>query len=446
MTFAENYYFSRMLAWFKEHIRNSFPFLEEAGLLVAVSGGIDSVVLARLCHTAGLKMALVHCNFHLRGEDSNGDEDFVRALAEELGVPVFTTSFRTEEYAAARGISIQIAARELRYDWFGKVLDAEGYDYLLTAHHADDMLETFLINLSRGTGIEGLAGIPAVNGKIARPLLPFSREQLFGYLQENGWTWREDGSNADTKYLRNRIRHRVVPELKQLSQGFLEQFGRTQRHLRECEQILEGHMDAVRDRVFFRKGERWTVAVDDLKALDPKETYLYYLFREFDFPVDEIRKLLYAMSGKFIVSDKYVMLKNREELIITPQKEREKRQYEIPPGTREIFTPVHLQFLEGEATGKSSANTAMIDKDKLKYPLVLRKWEKGDYFYPLGMTNRKKVSKFFKDERFSVFDKEDTWLLCSGKDIVWIVGHRLDDRFKVAPDTGNILRVVLCDS
>ncbi|WP_146746559.1 tRNA lysidine(34) synthetase TilS [Sinomicrobium soli] len=435
-----------MLAWFKEHIRNSFPFLEEAGLLVAVSGGIDSVVLARLCHTAGLKMALVHCNFHLRGEDSNGDEDFVRALAEELGVPVFTTSFRTEEYAAARGISIQIAARELRYDWFGKVLDAEGYDYLLTAHHADDMLETFLINLSRGTGIEGLAGIPAVNGKIARPLLPFSREQLFGYLQENGWTWREDGSNADTKYLRNRIRHRVVPELKQLSQGFLEQFGRTQRHLRECEQILEGHMDAVRDRVFFRKGERWTVAVDDLKALDPKETYLYYLFREFDFPVDEIRKLLYAMSGKFIVSDKYVMLKNREELIITPQKEREKRQYEIPPGTREIFTPVHLQFLEGEATGKSSANTAMIDKDKLKYPLVLRKWEKGDYFYPLGMTNRKKVSKFFKDERFSVFDKEDTWLLCSGKDIVWIVGHRLDDRFKVAPDTGNILRVVLCDS
>ncbi|WP_461534284.1 tRNA lysidine(34) synthetase TilS [Sinomicrobium sp.] len=432
-----------MLALFKKHIKNNFPFLEKARLLVAISGGIDSVVLTRLCRMAELDIALAHCNFHLRGEDSNGDEVFVKSLAEELGIPVFTTSFQTEEYAKSKGISIQIAARELRYEWFGKLLDTENYEYLLTAHHADDMLETFLINLSRGTGIEGLSGIPKVNGKIVRPLLPFSREQLFAYLTENKWMWREDGSNADTKYLRNKIRHRVVPELKQLSQGFLEQFGRTQKHLRECELILEKHMVELKNRILQRREEQWIVAVDDLKALDPKETYLHYLFREFDFPADEVHKLLDAMSGKFITSDRYVMLKNREELIVSPRREKTAVQYLIAAETDEILAPIHLQFSVGEFTERSSAADVTIDKDKLKYPLILRKWEKGDYFYPLGMPHRKKVSKFFKDEKFSIFDKEDTWLLCSESDVVWIVGYRLDDRFKVTSDTKNILRVVL---
>ena len=302
MALQKNRYFSRMLRLFEEHIEKGFPYLKQARLLVAVSGGIDSVVLARLCHAAGLDMALAHCNFHLRGEESNEDEKFVRKLSEELGTEIYVAHFETGDYAREKGTSIQIAARELRYNWFDRLLNEGKGAYLLTAHHADDSLETFLINLSRGTGIEGLSGIPPVNGKIVRPLLPFSREQLFGYLQENHWSWQEDSSNTDTKYLRNKIRHNIVPGLKTLSSDFLQQFGRTQKHLAECETILMKHVDELREHIMRKEGNRWIISVEELNRLHPQESYLYYLFKDFSFPVDEFLKLLLAMSGKQISS------------------------------------------------------------------------------------------------------------------------------------------------
>lgn len=432
-----------MLQQFKEHIARNFPFLKRAKLLVAISGGMDSVVLTQLCHLAGFDVALAHCNFHLREEESNEDEKFVREFSEQLGIKVYVAHFDTKAYADEHGLSIQIAARELRYDWFSELLETLNFDYLLTAHHADDNLETFLINLSRGTGIEGLSGIPPVNGKVIRPLLPFSREAIFSYLRENDWPWREDSSNIDTRYLRNKIRHDIVPQLKILSSDFLQQFGRTQRHLAECEAILKKHVDEVRKKVIKKEGERWIVDLNTLNSLHPQESYLYYLFKDFFFPVDEIRKLLPAMSGKRITSDQYIMVKDREYLLVEPLKEEKTACYTIGPDVEEITTPLHLQFFEGKKAGEGSKTSALIDKDKLNYPLKLRKWQKGDYFYPLGMNNRKKLSKFFKDEKISVLDKQNTWLLCSGDAIVWVIGHRLDNRYKVTPETVHTLRIVM---
>lgn len=439
----KNRYFSRMLQQFKEHITQNFPFLKRAKLLVAISGGIDSVVLAQLCHLAGLDVALAHCNFHLRGEESNEDEKFVRELSKQLGVSVYVEHFDTKAYAGKHGLSIQIAARELRYDWFAKLLDTLDFDYLFTAHHADDNLETFLINLSRGTGLEGLSGIPPVNGKIIRPLLPFSRKEIFAYLRENEWPWQEDHSNADTKYLRNKIRHEIVPQLKMLSSDFLEQFGRTQRHLSECEIILKRHIEETRESVMKKEGARWMIDISVLNGLHPLGSYLYYLFKDFSFPVDEVRKLLKAQSGKYITSAEYIMVKDRENLLVEPLSAPETKCYTIDEDVKEITEPLHLQFFEGKESESGQKNTALIDKDKLKYPLIVRKWKKGDYFYPLGMSNRKKMSKFFKDEKISVLDKQNTWLLCSGDDIVWVIGHRLDNRYKITPETVNRVNIVL---
>ncbi|WP_268224138.1 tRNA lysidine(34) synthetase TilS [Sinomicrobium oceani] len=443
LALEKNFYFSRMLASFEEHIDKHFPFLRQARLLIAISGGIDSVVLARLCDQSGMKIALAHCNFHLRGADSDDDEEFVRKLGTILNVPVYTQHFDTRKYAAEKGMSIQLAARELRYAWFGRLLGEGKGAYLLTAHHADDSLETFLINLSRGTGIEGLSGIPAVNGKIIRPLLPFSRETLKGYLLEQQWTWREDVSNSDTKYLRNKIRHQMVPELKSLSPDFLKQFGRTQQHLAECGLIVENYIEGLRKDLFRQEGDRRIVAVDKLEQLHPQETCLYYLFREFSFPVAEIQKLLRAMSGKKITSEKFIMVRDREHLLIEPiaQEETGASYFFITDDIREIGYPVRLLFSEGDNDVINPGNGVTIDKDKLNYPLKLRKWEKGDYFYPLGMTNRKKLSKFFKDEKVPVLDKNNTWLLCSGDAIVWVIGYRLDNRFKVTAETVNTLKI-----
>ncbi|WP_247716416.1 tRNA lysidine(34) synthetase TilS [Sinomicrobium weinanense] len=417
--------------------------MKDAKLLVAISGGIDSVVLARLCHLSGLDMALAHCNFHLRGEESDKDEKFVRELSKQLEVSVYTEHFNTKAYAGEHGLSIQLAARELRYNWFAQLQDTLNFDYLLTAHHADDNLETFLINLSRGTGIEGLSGIPPVNGKVIRPLLPFSREEIFSYLKKNGWQWREDSSNVDTRYLRNKIRHDIVPQLKMLSPDFLEQFRRTQHHLSECETILKKHVEEIKEKIIKKEGERWIVDISLLGRLSPLESYLYYLFKDFSFPVDEVRKLLHAMSGKRITSRGYIMVKDRENLLIEPLKGSKTGCYTVDEDVKEITEPLHLKFFEGKELGENQKNTVLIDKDKLKYPLIVRKWEKGDYFYPLGMSNRKKLSKFFKDEKISVLDKQKIWLLCSGDDIVWVIGHRLDNRYKITLDTVNKMSVVL---
>ena len=253
-----------MVQKFKEHVAAAMPFLNGKKLLLACSGGLDSVVLAHLCKALKFDFALAHCNFSLRGTESDGDEDFVRELASTFEINVYVKQFDTEQYAEEQRLSVQMAARELRYKWFDELLQSKRYDYVLTAHHADDSLETFLINLSRGTGIEGLSGIPQVNGNVVRPLLPFSRNEIIEYAKSESIQWREDSSNTSVKYLRNKIRHEIVPGIKELNPTFLQNFQHTQHHLRQINDLVNNHLNELKSKLFQQrkrsKFTRWWVS------------------------------------------------------------------------------------------------------------------------------------------------------------------------------------------
>ncbi|WP_108425636.1 tRNA lysidine(34) synthetase TilS [Flagellimonas amoyensis] len=431
-----------MLEKFKKHLDLDLPFLKGKRLLVACSGGVDSVVLAHLSQRSGLDMALAHCNFGLRGVESDGDEDFVRLLAEQLGVEVLVKRFDTEAYAENNRGSIQMAARDLRYQWFQGVLEKEGFDFLVTAHHADDNLETFLINLSRGTGIEGLLGIPEVNGKTVRPLLVFSQDEVMAYAHSEQIQWREDSSNASDKYLRNRIRHGVLPKLKELHPTFLQNFIRTQSHLFQTHTLVENHIQTVKAKLFVENAGSITIDIGELERLQPAEAYVYALFKPYGFTEwDDVNHLLTAMSGKEVVSKTHRLVKDRQHLILSILENNPRKSYLFHENGLGSDLPICLTVESVEKVEKSGQNAIFMDKEKLNFPLVLRNWEKGDYFYPFGMQGRKKLSKFFKDEKMDVVSKEKQWLLCSDNDIVWVVGKRADERFKVEDSTRHIVKI-----
>ena len=409
---------------------------------MACSGGLDSVVLAYVCKKASLDITLAHCNFSLRGKESDEDEIFVQQLAKELGVEFVSTTFDTKQEMVTTGGSIQMVARKLRYEWFETVLQERELDYVLTAHHADDALETFVINLSRGTGIDGLSGIPSKYGNVVRPLLPFSREELAVFARDNNLRWREDSSNSDTKYLRNQIRKEIVPRLKELHPTFLDNFLSTQTFLTQSKTVLEYTFDEVRDKLFKKDGEGFQINVKKLKSLQPLEAYLYGLFNSYGFTAwDDIKSLLDAGSGKEIHSPTHRLLKDRDSLFLQPGKVKSERVYSIEEDIEHIHKPITLVLETATNLEKSGENMAFFDKEKLNYPLTLRKWKKGDYFYPLGMQGKKKLSKFFKDEKMDVFSKENQWLLCDGEKIVWVIGKRTDERYKIDGNTSQILKI-----
>ncbi|KAB7530863.1 tRNA lysidine(34) synthetase TilS [Flagellimonas olearia] len=433
-----------MLKPFSEHMGTNLPFLKEKSLLVACSGGVDSVVLAHLCVAADLKVTLAHCNFQLRGDESDGDEAFVRNLSYELGIEVMVKSFDTEKYAEAHRGSIQMAARELRYQWFNELLGSEKFDYIMTAHHADDDLETFLINLSRGTGIEGLSGIPVQNEKVIRPLLNFSRQEILSYAKDNNLQWREDSSNSESKYLRNKIRLDIVPQLKALHPTFLKNFMRTQAHLEQTQSLVRHHMEEIRARLFESDGDTIRISVEKLQELKPTAGYLYELFQAYGFTEwNDVEGLLHAMSGKEVLSKTHRLVKDRTHLILSPIETGPEEVFWILDNVKELEHPINLRLQNVKAVENTGRNVIYLDKEKLNFPLQLRNWEKGDYFYPYGMKGKKKLSKFFKDEKVDVISKEKQWLLCSDDIIVWVVGRRADERFKVEDSTKEILKITL---
>lgn len=439
-----------MVNQFKNHINQKLPFLTKGKLLIAVSGGLDSVVLAHLCHQTKLNMALAHCNFNLRGDESDADEDFVLQLAEDMDVELFIESFETEAYAKKHQLSVQMAARELRYAWFNDLAVQLHFDHVLTAHHADDNLETFLINLSRGTGLEGLTGIPEINDNIVRPLLPFSREQIEAYAKANKLQWREDSSNVSTKYLRNKLRHEVIPNLKEINPQFLQNFNKTQTFLQDCNEIIEDRMAEIQKKLVTVEDNLIKLDIKKLKKLSHPKAYLYQLLKEFNFTEwDDVANLLTAQSGKQVFSETHRLLKDRDYLVLTEidildtsQESlilaKDQNQINTPIGTLNVSTIKQLKQLK-----QLTDSTIYMDKGKLQFPLTLRKWKEGDYFYPFGMRGKKKLSKFFKDEKLSLIEKEQTWVLCSADDILWVVGKRADDRFKVTENTSQILKIEL---
>lgn len=439
-----------MLNAFKNHTEGQFPFLKNSRNIIAISGGIDSVVLAHLCHKLNFNFALAHCNFNLRGTESDADEDFVLDLGEQMDVEVFVQNFDTEAYAEENKCSIQMAARELRYGWFSELAKQLKFDYILTAHHADDNLETFLINFTRGTGLNGLTGIPALNDNIARPLLPFSREMIEDYAKSEKIKWREDGSNSSRKYLRNKLRHEVVPILKEINPQLLGSFQNTLQHLNDTADIVEESLNAVAKRAITHMDENHiTFKISEFKKVNNPKAYLFEMFKDYGFSEwNDVVNLLDAETGKYVASNTHKLTKHREFLILTElcHSEQSEESLFVAKDNPSVKTPIGILCFDDQDTLEDNSKTTIfVDKEKLKYPLELRPWQTGDVFHPIGMKGKKKVSKFLKDEKLTPIEKDNTWVLTSENKIVWVVGRRADERFKVTDQTKKILKIELKD-
>jgi tRNA(Ile)-lysidine synthase len=435
-----------MLQEFKEHINQHFPFLLNKKVLIAISGGIDSVVLTHLCHELEIDFSLVHCNFKLRGQESDEDEEFVKSLASHFNKKVYTSAFDTEEYAQTRKLSIQVAARELRYQWFQKILEASDAAYILTAHNTNDNLETFVINLTRGTGLEGFTGIPPINGNIVRPLLAFSRDRIMMFAIKNSIEWREDRSNASIKYIRNKVRHKIIPVLQEINPTILDSFKNTLDHLNESQDIIDIEIKKASKELILKEPHCiFKLSIDQLKKCANPKAYLYQILKDFGFTEwNDIVHLLTAQSGKQVFSKEYRLLKDRDFLILTEidKNTSSNTSYSISEGTESIVQPISLSIAKSDLRLLKKNTAILVDKDLLNFPLRVRKWGHGDYICPIGMEGSKKLSQLFKDRKLSLIDKERTWLLTDANNqIIWVIGMRQDRRFSVSENTQNILKI-----
>lgn len=439
------YLWETMEKIFKNLIKTEFPYLCSGKLLLAVSGGVDSVVLAHLCHSAKLDFAIAHCNFNLRGEESDGDEKFVVDLGDSLEIEVYTENFDTLNFAESQGVSVQMAARDLRYEWFAELSSSVHFDYTLTAHHANDNLETFLINLIRGTGPEGLSGIKEQSNEIIRPLLSFTRKEIEGFARKHNYKWREDSSNASDKYLRNKIRHLIVPVMEEINPQLLDSFAKTQEHLQESLDLVEDYISLLYPKLIQKDKYGYSLDLEFLKKVPNQKQILYQLLKSFGFTEwNDVYDLMDAQTGKMVLSDSHRLIKDRKKLLLTEHNEKiGNKEYNLDREEDLVMIPEMGTFhiSEVDQIGKASKTCIYVPERKLKFPLVIRKWKKGDFFYPFGMNGKKKLSDFFKDEKFSLPEKEHTWILCSGEEIVWIISHRADNRFAVEDSDANILQI-----
>ena len=444
-----------MLEQFQAYINRYHLIAEDEKVILALSGGIDSMVLMDLLLKAKVEFVAAHCNFHLRGEESNGDDWFVRKFAEKRGIQCFVKHFETEKYATNHGISIEMAARDLRYGWFEQLRQELGYDKIAVAHHADDQAETFFINLLRGAGLNGLKGMKPHNGVIIRPLLWASREQIRKYAVENHIVWREDHTNVESVYLRNRIRNQlflVFDELQpEARQGLYKSLG----HLSAENELYRALLKEKLAQIVERDGEIQRLPYSKIikaEVPEPVEgpTYSFQLLfewlRQYGFNTDQCHFIFDAIGtgvGNQYCSTTHRLVIGRDELQLFEIKEDSNDEIQIEIGEEKILSPVHLCFSKLEKTPDfvidKSPIIAQLDFDKLKFPLTLRRWRHGDRFHPFGMKGSKLLSDFFVDQKFSEYQKQNVWLLVSADDdILWVVGYRIDDHFKIGNDTKTV--------
>ncbi|MCX6232685.1 MAG: tRNA lysidine(34) synthetase TilS [Bacteroidetes bacterium] len=429
-----------MLNQFKKYVSSQNLFTRKDKILLTVSGGIDSVVMCELFHQAGLDFGIAHCNFQLRGDEAFADETFVKTLAEKYNAPFHVKQFNTMETVAEMGVSVQMAARRLRYDWFESLVISEHYQYYASAHHQNDEIETFFINLLRGTGIAGLHGILPKQNHLIRPLLFTTRNKIEKFAKENKLIYREDSSNNSDKYLRNAIRHKIIPEFKHLTSDFEKIMFENINKIKDTEVVFNEMLEIKRKEIVEIHKSSVQLSIVRLKMLYPLRIYLFHFLLPYNFNIEAIDKLIATLddiSGKQFFSSTHRLLKDREHIIIT-EISKTALKYEvfnINENDNQISIPIALDLritTESEMIKiNPDKNHAYLDFDKLKFPLQLRKWKQGDYFYPFGMKGKKKISDFFTDQKLSIIEKENTWLLCSGEDIVWVVGWRIDERFKL---------------
>lgn len=434
-----------MLDQFTAYINRCHLIAKGEKIILALSGGIDSMVLAYLLLKTKVQFVAAHCNFHLRGEESDGDEKFVRDFAEKNGIQCFVMHFETEKYAAENGISIEMAARDLRYSWFEELRQQLNYDKIAVAHHADDQVETFFINLLRGAGLNGLKGMKPQNGVIIRPLLWASREQIRKYAVENHIVWRDDHTNAESVYLRNKIRNQLLPTFDELHPEARQGLYKSLKHLASENELYRGLLKEKLSQIVVLK--------DDCQIVDKQYfvnnfQLLFEWLRQFGYNTEQcgfIHETMRSGIGNHFDSTTHRLVIGRDELQLFEIKEDSNDEIEIEVGEEEILSPVHLCFSKLEKTSDfvidKSPKIAQLDFDKLKFPLTLRHWRHGDRFHPLGVKGSKLLSDFFVDQKFTEYQKQNVWLLVSADNaIVWVVGHRIDERFKTISETKIIFR------
>ena len=421
------------------------PDAERARFLLAVSGGRDSVVMAHLFANCGLQFDIAHCNFHLRGEESNEEMVFVQKLPFLTSQKVFVKEFDTIAIQQKSGKSIEMVARELRYQWFEEL--GKEYDYIVTAHHANDNAETVIMNLLRGTGVRGMCGIPQKNGKIIRPLLRFLSSEIERYVREQEVDFCVDSSNLEVDFLRNKIRHHIIPELEKISPHFLDTFSKNGKLFQQQTQFLDAQIQQYKNKYLKQTKERVSIAIDELKNNENQSLILYEMLNPFGFNADDVEnivKSLHATSGKRFLSDTHILIKDRNHLIIE-KKEPKKEETIFINSIEELETHgFKVEKIKNDANLEilKSPHLIYVDAEKINFPLTIRSWKKGDFFFPFGMKTKKKLSDFFTDLKIDLLEKQKIRLLCSNEQIVWIIGLRADERFRVDAGTEYLYKIV----
>ncbi|MDO1445688.1 tRNA lysidine(34) synthetase TilS [Rhodocytophaga aerolata] len=437
-----------MLEKFKAYVQDKELFTPNDKVILAVSGGIDSVVMCHLFHQANFPFAIAHCNFGLRGEESDEDELFVKKLAKKYKAPFYSDHFEAAAFAEKEKISIQMAARTLRYEWFNRLAESEGYAYIATAHHLNDSVETLLLNITRGTGIAGLHGIQPKVNRLIRPLLFADKEEIHAYVVENQLAWREDSSNQSIKYQRNLIRHEVIPLLKKINPSLESTMEQTIERLTAVEHIFQAEVERVRQQVIRKQGDVEYLDFTFLQQETEPLIKLYELIKETHFSytqAQDIWQVLEAEPGRRFESPTHTLVKDRTELIITPKQVQQFISATITEN-QDFFSNESLELRFQEVSAKNfsiptDANIACLDKQLIQFPLKLRQWKQGDWFCPLGMNKKKKLSDFLIDVKIPLNLKSKIWVLTSNGSIVWIIGQRIDNRFKITEKTEHILQI-----
>jgi tRNA(Ile)-lysidine synthase len=431
-----------MLNEFNKYISEHKLLTPGERVLLAVSGGIDSMVMTHIILRSGYVAGIAHCNFSLRADESDKDEKMVQQYAAKNNIPFYTTRFDTKTFAKEKGLSVQMAARELRYKWFETIRRKYKYDKIAIAHNLNDNIETVLINLIRGTGITGLTGMKSMNNRIIRPILFATRNDIIKYSKRHRIAYREDMSNADTKYLRNKIRHNVIPVLKEMNPSIEITLNDTAERLSGLYEIVSDYIYDLRRKITEEKNNFITLNISLLRPYLHNRTILFELFRPFGISNVQLNDLIRVIQGKTggqLFTGTHRIIKNRKEIIVTHEQDVKYNTYEInniqdfegAPGIRsaEYFD------IKGSFEIPSDPNTACLDADKITFPVIIRRWKTGDYFYPLGMRNKKKLSDYFINSKYSIVDKENILIMESEGKIVWIIGDRIDNRFRITSST-----------
>lgn len=439
-----------MLQAFLHYIQQKDLIVPHQKVLLAISGGMDSMVMLRLFHQSGIAFEIAHCNFGLRGVESDLDQQLVLETAKKLGIIVHHKRFDTKGYAQSNGLSIQMAARELRYSWFETLRNNRNLDLIATAHHQDDHTETVLINIIRGSGIKGLQGILPTRDQLIRPMLFATRADIERYAKDNNLVYREDASNADTKYLRNKIRHQLISLCKEINPSFNQSIQRLSDIALESQLFLTHYIKLIRQDILHQEGDLLYLSIEKLKGYPAPGLILYELLKEYAFTPEvcaEIGQSMNSQPGKSFFSTHYQCMKDRSFFILKAIGAPTDRfqTFVSAPGQSlvlgkhqldisEILSPEQLRY---EVYGKSQ--TALWDADRLSFPLEVRHARAGDYFIPSGMHGKKKISDFFTDLKLNAIQKAQCLVVVSGQDIVWVVGYRIDERYKATPKTQRII-------